>query len=141
MRRRTEKWMNWTVAIVLLTQVAMVVAWFALRPRNRDLFADGTLELASKCTPGTQLQHAHAHIRGTSLRVHGRIVAETALAKQQDGSVMVLIRAPDGRELCRVGHEYHLSPELARGGGGFSVELPIVPPKGSVVHVSWVTKR
>lgn len=143
MKRRTERWMNWTVAIVLLTQIAMVVAWFTLRPRYRDLFEDGNLELVTDAAVGTKLPHAHAEIRGASLRVHGRIIAEAASEAGQDGTLRVAVLSPDGSELSQVATEYHLSSKLPRGGGRFSVDLPLVPVNGSVVKLTWgpVTKQ
>ena len=143
MKRRTERWMNWTVAVVLLTQVAMVVAWFALRPRHRDLFEDDNLELVTDAAVGTKLPHAHAEIRGESLRVHGRIIAEAASAAEQDGTVRVAVLSPDGSELGQASTEYRLSSKLPRGGGRFSVDLPQVPVDGSIVKLAWgpVTKQ
>lgn len=136
MKRRTEKWMNWTVAIVLFTQVAMAVGWFVLRPRHRDLFENGTLKLQTVAAWGTRLPHAHAEIRGASMQVYGRIIAERAAA-EQTGSILVLIVSPDRNELGRVITGYQLSSRLPKGGGAFSVELPLVPPNGSEVRISW----
>lgn len=144
MKRRTEKWMNWTVAILLLTQTAMVVGWFVLRPRHHDLFENDTLKLETEAAPGTRLPHAHADVRGVSLRVHGRIKAESdAAASEQNGTMLVVILSPDKSELGRVTAPYHLSAKLPGGGGGFSVELPFVPPEGSEVKISWgpITKE
>lgn len=85
-----------------------------------------------------RLRYAHASIRGESLDVHGRIIVESGAAPfEQDGILLVVIESPDKRELGRASAEYHLSAKLPRGGGGFSVELPLVPPKGSVMKISW----
>lgn len=48
-----------------------------------------------------------------------------------------------GFELGQARNEDHLSSKLRRGGGSFSFELPLVPPQGSTVQISWppVTKE
>lgn len=131
--------MSWIVAVLLILQVAMVAGWFVLRPRHRDLFDDGTLKLVTDTAVGTKLPHAHAEIRGASLRVHGRIIAEAASAAEQDGTVRVAVLSPDESELGQASTAYHLSSKLPGGGGRFSVELPLVPASGSVVKLSWGT--
>lgn len=138
MKRRTEKWMTWTAAIVLLSQVAMVVALFSLRPRHHDLFENGTLKLETDAAPGTRLPHAHANVRGALLRLHGRIKPESATAvSEQSGTIVVVIVSPDKNELGRVTAPYHLSAKLPKGGGGFSVNFPTIPPPGSLVRIRW----
>lgn len=138
MKRRTERWMNWIAAIVLLSQVAMVVALFIFRPRHHDLFEDGTLKLETEAAPGTRLPHAHAEVRGASLRLHGRIKPESGTAvSEQSGTIVVVIVSPDKNELGRVTAPYHLSVKLSKGGGGFSVNFPTIPPPGSLVNIRW----
>ncbi len=138
MKRRTEKWMTWTAAIVLLSQVAMVLALFIHRPRHHDLFENGTLKLETEAAPGTRLPHAHAEVRGASLRVHGRIkpASDTAVS-EQSGTIVVVIVSPDKNELGRVTAPYHLSVKLPKDGGGFSVNFPSIPPLGSLVRIRW----
>jgi len=137
MKRRTEKWMSWALAIVLIAQVGMVVAWFVLRPRNRDLFDDGTLTLITEPAPWTRLRYAHASIRDASLNVHARIIAESSAHSEQDGNLLLVIESPDQSELGRANADYHLSLKLPKGGGGFSVDIPFVPPPGSLMKISW----
>lgn len=138
MKRRTEKWMNWIAAIVLLSQVAMVVALFVFRSRPQDLFENGTLKLETEAALGTRLPHAHAEIRGASLRVHGRIRLEAeAAVPEQNGTIVAVILSPDMNELGRVTVPYHLSARRSKGGGSFAVNFPLVPPHGSLVKISW----
>lgn len=138
MKRRTERWMNWIAAIVLLSQVAMVVALFIFRPRHHDLFENGTLKLETEAALGTRLPHAHAGVRGASLRVHGRIKPESVTAaSEQIGTIVVVIVSPDKNELGRVTASYQLSAQLPMGGGGFSVNFPAIPPPGSLVRIRW----
>lgn len=138
MKRRTEKWMNWIAAIVLLSQVVMVVALFSLRPARHDLFENGTLNLETEAESGTRLPHAHADIRGESLRVQGRIRLESdTAASERSGTIVVVIVLPDKSELGRVTVPYHLSAKLPKGGGGFSVNFPAIPPPGSLVRIRW----
>lgn len=123
MKRRTEKWVKSTAAIILLWQVAMVIAWFCLRPRDHDLFGNGTLNLETEATSETRLPHAHADIRGESLRVHGRIELESdTAASERSGTIVALIVPPDKSETGRVTAPYHLSSKL---------------PKGSIAKFSW----
>lgn len=130
--------MTWTAAIILLSQVAMVVALFSLRPRYHDLFENGSLRLETEAAKETRLSHAHAHVRGTSLRVHGRIKPESGTAvSEQSGTIVVVIVSPDQDELGRVTAPYHLSAKLPNGGGGFSVNFPTIPPQGSLVRIRW----
>jgi len=138
MKQRTERRMNWIAAIVLLSQVAMVVALFIFRPRHNDLFENGTLMLETEAALGTRLPHAHAGVRGASLRVHGRIKPESVTAaSEQSGTIVVVIVSPDKNELGRVTAPYHLSAQLPKGGGGFSVNFPTIPPPGSLVRIRW----
>lgn len=138
MKRRTEKRMNWIAAIVLLSQVAMVVALFVFRSRPHDLFENGTLKLETEAAPGTRLPHAHADIRGGSLRVHGRIRLEAdAAVSEQNGTIVAVILSPDMNELGRVTALYHVSARRPKGGGSFSVNFPLVPPEGSLVRIRW----
>lgn len=138
MKRRTEKWMTWTAAIVLLSQVTMVFALFILRPRHHDLFENGTLKLETEAAPGTRLPHAHAEVRGASLRVHGRIKPESDTAvSEQRGMIVVVIVSPEKNELGRVTVPYRLSAKLPKRGGGFSVNFPTIPPPGSLVRIRW----
>lgn len=130
--------MTWTAAIVLLSQVAMVIAFFSLRPRYHDLFENGSLRLETEAAPGTRLPHAHANVRGALLRVHGRIKPESGTAvSEQSGTIVVVIVSPDKNELARVTAPYHLSVKLPKGGGSFSVNIPAIPPPGSLVRIRW----
>ena len=86
------------LAIGLLAQVGMVFAWFALRPRHRDLFHDGALMLVTEPASWT-LRYAHASIRNESLNVHGRIIAESSAHSEQDGNLLLVIESPDQSEL------------------------------------------
>lgn len=137
MNKRIEKWMNWTILIVLATQIVGAFAWIVLRFRYTDLIANATLTLEIEPASGTQLPHAHAEKRGVSCRIHGRIIVEPGAATDQEGAMLFVLVSPDERELARATADYRLCSRLSKGGGSFSIDLPVVPPKNSTVRISW----
>jgi hypothetical protein len=135
MKKRTEKWMSWTLMIVLAFQVVGAVFWIVARPGDKDLFTNGTLSLETVLKPGISLPHAHAILEGTSLRIYGRLRQEGSDGTDESGQLNVSLLTQEGQALGKTMAEYHCSPRLPKGGGDFSVTLPFLPPEGRTVRI------
>lgn len=139
MKKRTERWMAWTLTFVLGFNIIGAVWWVAFRPGQNNLLENGTLVWESIPSPGTSLPHAHAVPVGSTLSVSGRIRFTGVSAAPEKGTLTITALSPDNKILGEVTTNYHLSPNLRHRGGGFSITFPFIPPPRSKIHFQWVS--
>ncbi len=117
MKKRTEKSMTWTLGILVGSQFLLVLLFFLLRPGDTDLFSKGTLRLETGPSAETSLLLAHAHPRGDSLFIQGRLRAESDTSIEQKGTIRISVVSPDGAILEEASGVYQLSRSLEGAAG------------------------
>lgn len=124
---------------------AATVFLAACAPRGVDLTRDRTATIEAAPSKNVRFRRTRAHQSSETLLVSGQVHGTRRSAFPASGHVDVAVLAPDGAVLAETRtsgmHVPRRRPGRTSTGRRFAARLPVVPPVGSVIRLTFHSGR
>jgi len=124
----------------IFTLLLFVAAFFTGCASHRvNLLETGQVTVEFLPCKGICAFNVQAFQDGETMIVTGKVKRDASFSQTGAGHVDIMIIGPDGRLISSTGTKF--SPRIIKRKGlresQFSVRIPVVPPKGSVIRVAY----